>query len=606
MNLNFEQIFKEFFSEELKTLSDNYDYIIFTTRRCFVLFKIALRKFKKETEKYKEKCFSSKAINIFADDFEDKRVLLIDDALLHGKALYILKNEIENYKPSKVDVHVIFQQYDKYDVANGLLKINAISHNLLLPEECKQISENIVKFFKKTGEAYIAYIGSLALKINQNIKDHINAIYNYLEKKYCRIDFNNNSFFFQKENELNSIFSFNVLRMYKHEKDNKVTIIPYSQLKPMSDSQLNAVFNRIRSALNNSNLDGIKTSIDKTRAVTAILSYFSWINVLNNLEKEFDIEIDKEDFDYLDYSYFKSFSNTFKNFDKTTDLLEKINRDFFKEITNIVLENDTNPYYSILKNDFKWYKKTIEILNPSNGDFYDNLFSLTKNALEQYIQYVSDFEEREFCKYVELNRNNPNVNNFLSFNYHGISVDVLINYFTDFVLNKVKSVFPEISSNQIDKIKVKNIVTTVIIDESDEGYISIDINAAHNGVVYSKIRTGERSWILIFNNNQEVFMALLQAIKYDKLLFRNETSIEKRKDYYDLIINNIISYSKEKNIIISKDYLISLTEMISEGIPYDLSVYPKYPFEFKDEKTANTAAAIYNLVNSTARLYIEE
>lgn len=455
-NNNIEEGLIEFFDEIIEN-KDKYDVVVFTTRKCFVLFKQYKRN--KKLKVGNITIISSKAIDIYAKQFFNKKVLLVDDILIHGKSLYRLRKQIEVYSPKNVDVSVFLQKYDPQNIAKNKFDLNNTKKYLLFDSEWRLATEDLIILFKKVNIPYTCYVMDMSIP-NVNYKEFLAKLNNDSIKNVSE----GFSILFGYNKKIESIVDFSVLRFY-HDTDSNFSLSPYVQLKNTTKENILNIWKYISSINENLNKISYENITEIGRAITAIISFCEWYPyVKNNINKSCKLWKDE-----LDYSFYEGFSEDIIDISENhyNVFLDYITQNFVVDETCVVSEND--PYFKLLNEPELWCEEKN----------YNNPNVLFKS----YIQYVSDFKEKDFNDSIN---ENPNIDagELIKYDYSGIPFINILNLFED-------------------EKKEQLIIAYLIALE--KGYISADISL-YNNVLFSCIRTGERSWKLIYLNNSDIFL----------------------------------------------------------------------------------------------------
>lgn len=608
------QVLCDTFFEKIATF-ENYDYIIFVARRCFNIYKVY--NCIKHLD-YKANVFSSRAIDIIGNDFFEKRVLICDDVLIHGKALYKLKNKILKYNPKCIDIRVIIQKYDGYDIANKILKLNAKCEKLSSEHQWKEESKQIMKLIQTIPRANVSYVLDGNLTIDQNLVSHVISTISKtdFDSKYLNIKIGTSYYIFQKNTEYNSLVDFSVLRIYTNETDSITTdkinlsVVPYIQLKSLSENNINYIWERIckdaisicsNNEKNNILIKKIQSLSDKFRAITTIFSVLLWKNELN---KFFNIKINW-DYSNLDKSYFDGFSQIFIDPIFNQNIYTDLYNDEIS-IDDTKVELSENRYEDILKETNSWYNRRFDIVPAGNSNNI-NFEKFINSIIDQYIQVVSDREESEFCKFIAQNSQEIYSNEqYLSYCYNGISFE----RFIEFMLNFTKNEFiNRCDSNTIciqlrSDFYIRNLLIAYTINKLDLGYISLNTIISDNNLGFYSFKTGEASWELVFKNHQEVFWPLVKAFDFSQRLKHSALFENGSQLYFEQIYNE---YSKsELNNIIPVEYLKNVLNMFESGIPFDVHVYDQYRFSYKHQKQEIFVTKLFEIIKKVTKKYIDE
>lgn len=525
----------QYFTEILENKS-KYDYIIFVTRKSFDLLKVFLREHSVITS---AKIFSSKAIDIIGNDFNDKKVLIVDDILIHGKALYSLKSKIEeHYHPSKIDLSVFIQKYDQYDAANTVFSLNCNNKYLSYESEWKRVTEYLVEIFHDENIPYTSYVADMDIKDVEK-EDFLKIVNDFKAQKVEHKDFPFSFYisFNNADERIKNIVQFSVLRIYYNENLKKLTLSPYVQLDDLNSEEVAKTWDGlINKIVNLKQKCRFPSSIEIIRALTAAISIACWEDAINN---SLLISGHKENlvynYDELNYSFYDGFSDDLKDIIKNKEILyEFLNHLNSKRI----YELRDNTYISILQNSEKWELNNIS----------------SENNFSRYIEYINDYKETQFETTLKTSIDTP-IEEYLSFDYDGLPYSLLYSKFSNGNSGK------EILSKYIELLEL--------------GHISADIQC-YNSIVYTGIRAGERSWKLTIENNSDIFLPIAYIFRtcelFSKLNMFNENN---RNCFFQKAIERL---SSEFNFDAKKMWLLINT--FKKNMPYSIDSITEYAYNY--------------------------
>lgn len=527
----------QYFIEILENKS-KYDYIIFVTRKSFDLFKVFRRSYSVITS---AKIFSSKAIDIIGNDFNGKKVLIVDDILIHGKALYSLKNKIENhYHPSIVDLSVFIQKYDQYDAANTVFNLNCNNKYLSYESEWKRVTEYLVEIFHDENIPYTSYVLDMDIE-NVEKEDFLKIVNEFNAQKIEHKDF---PFYFyisisidNIEERIRNIVQFSVLRIYYNENLKKLTLSPYVQLDDLNSDDVSRLWNILNDRIANLDLKCcFLSSVEIIRALTASISIASWEDTIKNSllisERQEDIIYN---YDELNYSFYDDFSNDLKEIVEKKDTLYDLLSELHKQH---IYELGDNTYISILQDSEKWELNNIS----------------PKDNFSRYIEYINDYKETQFETALKNSIDTP-IEKYLSFDYDGIPYSLLYSKFYN------GSNEEEIISKYIELLEL--------------GHISADIQC-YNSIVYTGIRTGERSWKLTIDNNLDIIFPIAYIFRTCELFSKLNKFNEDNRYYY--FQKAIESLSGEFGFDVNKMRLLINT--FEKNMPYSIDSITEYAYKY--------------------------
>ena len=525
-NINKEKT-KELLYQYLREILENkknYDYIIFVTRKSFDLLKAYKKTNNVNTT---AKLCSSKAINIIGKDFKDKKILIIDDILIHGKALYSLKSQItECYSPAVVDLSVFMQKYDQYDAANTVFELNCQNEYLSYESEWKRVTEYLVEIFHDENVPYTSYVLDMDIE-DIDDKDVSSLVRRFRAEEIKHKDLSFNFFVAFDDNvkeNIKNIIQLSVLRIYYSKKLKKLTLSPYVQLNDINNNGVSNMWDNLNNKINTLSPKCHSLSdVEIVRALTACLSVAVWEDsIKNNLAVGGLNERLVCNFDELDYSFYDGFSDDLKKIVKEKDVLYshlKVQR---------IYELDDNTYQSILENDNNW--------KLNNVSFEENF--------SRYIEYINDYKETQFEKALK-EPSYKSIEEYLSFDYDGIPYLML---------------YPKFCVENNEKKFILKYIELLEL-----GHISADVQY-HNSIVYTGIRTGERSWKLVIDNNLDIIIPIAYIYRTSEMYSRLEKfNLKNRHKYFKKVIEGLYDEFK-----LDKDKMYLLINIFEKNMPYSI------------------------------------
>lgn len=513
-----------FFKDEV--LSIDADLYVFTTRRCHLLFYLFLNEVFEKKE-YKNKNFiTDKAIFIYnsmnngssfekSNQLKGKKCVVVDDILIHGRALKSVIDSIEKFNPSSITVRVFNESfYSTFSIEAEMHGISFDSYKKTKDKDWKLLSNKIVATLLLTSTPYTSYVYSYTCDVYEDVFSNLIEKLQKCSDEYKKIDLsldecnndneiskvirNNIKAYVFKFNDNNSHFS--CIRVYYNLLTSECIITPYSFLYGYSDVEIDRICNCLFS---NSFINDVDSYDTKYRAIEAYYNLF----LLKNINDEIDLFHDncqwQLNYDQINYSFYNGFGEE----------LEKIIQNTNKNVVDIYKShiNDSN-----LNDIRKYYYK-------NNDDVY----------VGQYIKYLeSNVNEFPFIDFIcSINEEEDK-----TFNNAVLQGKV-----------KKQKGLPSIWLNLINDSKLYYI----IIQAFDTGLISVSPNYINKNVVCDYYVTGEQVCRL-YQNKYVIFL----------------------KNMYDLYMqSNQNNYSFDdyiKNIIKDKSLLKSLFDVIDKY--KDLSV----------------------------------
>lgn len=290
--------FKFFREIARKAKNEDYDYIVLTTRRCFCFFssienaknftkKIWCFFNHKATNRIKKTVISSQKVDLIGADFAGKTVLLVDDIMIHGQAVYNIYERIKNYNAKDIDTFVLIRNIEAPDYYYFKTKKDYNYIHGYANFDWKEISNSIVSYLHKSSQLYLSFI--YGFKVSKNdlkifIKDNENSLIKP-EIDYSNIVFYNSyesenlpQYYFYKFNNPHSSIKYVAFRIYPsaHNK-NSAHIVPYIELADMPIVVLNKIWDKLVKKLKTVNSFSDKmlktTCEEQYKIITAIASY---------------------------------------------------------------------------------------------------------------------------------------------------------------------------------------------------------------------------------------------------------------------------------------------------------------------------------------------
>ena len=396
---------------------DYLDFVIFTTRRCHVLFCIFNKYFKVLSTNNKVKFISDKAIHFYGDKLNGSSCAIVDDILIHGRALQSVYNRVKSKSPSKIETYVYMQSKEAQYSADHVIE-NQVEKN-----EWKIFSNKIVTAILMTTFPYTSYVYSWSKDITI---DQFKSLFQILERKlpqYKTLDISINKV--DNKAEINNILSsnlsgyifdisdfskkynldFSCVRLYYNRYLEKCMVIPYCITHPLSKVEINSIIDYYFSA--NSDIATIDIHETKYRAITTLYSY----SIIRYLKSEYDINL----FDFnsnlcdIEMSYYDSFYNELSNSLDNRDLISLSDFSSYLYFNN---KKYTTTYQNYNCNSLivDVYKSVFEKMCEFNNNGADTFFNTSNQVNEiakilfNYLTRVDIEEEALFIKMVKPNK----------------------------------------------------------------------------------------------------------------------------------------------------------------------------------------------------------
>lgn len=398
--IQIKNFFEQFYNK------DNFDFVIFTTRRCHVLFCIFNRYYFHHYDNSEIIFISDKALHFYNDKLRGSKCAIVDDILIHGRALKSVYDRVCSKKPQSVKRYVFMQSQEAKHKAD-IVVIDNVSN-----AHWKKFSNRIVTAIIMTSFPYTSYIFSCYNFINNQEFDKI--ILNLKNLFPClpinlslnEVDNNNelsktldkyiDCYIFDVSDYSNKYgLDFSFLRFYYNKYLNCCIVIPYCITGKMTtfdiDKLMGELFNK------DSKIISVEKYETKYRSVTSLYSF----GLLYYLKQEFSFDFLSwsNNSDNINMSYYDFF------FDEITEILEnhKLNRIVLDANTENFIFNNYSSHKSncddVLEDDvysaiFEHYAKG----QINNASFYDTLSTNDKLSrwFYNYLTEVHFTEEQLF------------------------------------------------------------------------------------------------------------------------------------------------------------------------------------------------------------------
>lgn len=234
-------------SESAYDSENKYDYKILMARRFFVLHTglDPLIKYNYKDDLNESGTFVTN-LSIALEDLEDKKILISDDTFLHGRAIKrIIDDLIEcGCKRENIRVRIYLRNEDAEIIDPSLLKL-IVCKRIKNENTWRHVSGKIVDAFMESGWPYMCYLPYYETELDSDWAKKISC---FLEEQQLQ----DNAVASQKRHDISSylyheknnfrICRDTLVRIYKYERINKLIIIPYAYLKPLTYSQIAEAF----------------------------------------------------------------------------------------------------------------------------------------------------------------------------------------------------------------------------------------------------------------------------------------------------------------------------------------------------------------------------
>lgn len=176
---------KSFYRYVYDCTYESFDLIILTTRRSYILYKIFERVFGVRSEEEKKnlpRVINNHAIEVLRlEDTLKKRVLIVDDILINGRAVKNLKTKLEQMQIAKLEVLVfafnrsakVVRQEDPDYLFNNA---NGHGFRIVTEEEWQNYSSFCNELALISGLGYISFVDSF-VATESNAEEKINLLF---------------------------------------------------------------------------------------------------------------------------------------------------------------------------------------------------------------------------------------------------------------------------------------------------------------------------------------------------------------------------------------------------------------------------------------------
>ena len=185
-------------------------------------------------------------LSIALQDLADKTILIVDDTLLHGRAVKKLVADLIacGCKRENISVKIYLRNKDAKIIDDSLLALSTY-RRLKNTDMWRHVSSKIVDAFMESGWPYMYYLPYYETSLHSDIANRIIA---FLDEKQLQ----DHAVLHQKRHGISSYLYYSensfrlcrevLIRIYKYEKTDKLIVIPYAFLKPMTYPQIAEAF----------------------------------------------------------------------------------------------------------------------------------------------------------------------------------------------------------------------------------------------------------------------------------------------------------------------------------------------------------------------------
>ncbi len=516
--------------------SNKYDFLVLTTRRCFCLFfallqdSVFLTKFSEYSNEQnylkviEEKAISSQKIDILNNEFSEKNILILDDIMIHGHAVFDIYQQILSFLPQNIDTLVMIRNIENPDCYYREINKTYYYIQKLPNTEWREISNNLVQYLHDMGHCYTSYIYGFTVPTAEVHKSLQKSLQNSFTNK---IDLNLSSYVSYKEFKSNSYPNYYkvkmsypfvkkaILRTYELTgEQHKSRVIPYVELKEFNSDALEKSWKKIWFGEEiPSELHSLKTKKDKYRALAAICS----ISLYRMLFKDLSLECTYE----LDKSFVSGFVDivlSHTNEKRVFNIIEKCFLDIQLQSSNTLMEKTLKCF------------NLCEYINKN-----DNEEKLILNYLQKYFYIVTEQEE--------VYKKSNNWNNCCELKPIATSMFYLL------------------SNEKCLNYKQTSIFDGILTYFMDVGIFSHVVEDLDDDVVGTCLKAGEQSYHLFADISKNAYRAIYILLKYLNRI--NDDKLKNR-----IVFNFLVNLKRSNNI--SEEYR-EIIEFFVKHPPVDLN-----------------------------------
>lgn len=528
---------KNFFAQFYYT--DKYDYIIFTTRRCHILFCIFEHYFFKDYNNKNITFISDKSLHFYNDDLKNCNCAIVDDILIHGRALKSVYERVSSKCQKEIETFVFMQSKDALYPADHCVE------DLVEKSTWKKFSNKIVSAIIMSSFPYTSYIYSSFKTLNYSEYEKLiskcqNIFPTFTKSELSLNEIDNSNYlnellekyiecYIFDVSEFSELYGleFSCLRLYYNKYLNCCIATPYSITNAMTSNDIDDVLNNYFDT--HSKIVNVKKYETKYRAITSLYSLF----IFYYLNKKYSLDFLSwsRNNNYIDMSYYDSFYSEIKSV-LTTQNIKTISKN---EVADFILQDNYVAHKSnsddVLENDI-YTSAFIDCVNNSTekDSFYDTHKnnSFLSKWFYNYLAKVNFLEEDGFS-------------NIIPEKQLGLSFETIAS------ILKTKSDFVE--NNNITKFDLYS----KLISSADSGFLSIFADYCFYIIDEKKIKfysnyliTGEHVCRLYQNKYIVFVLELFEMYEELKQNFKLKYS---KDEIFDKFLIEIKKYNVQNNII---------------------------------------------------------
>lgn len=551
---------KNFFIDIINKSCDIY---VFTTRRSHLLFCIFKKYILSETcffEKKERIFITDKALGFYEREIKNSNVLVIDDILVHGRALASVVDKVTMLHPKKIEPIVFVMGEDVLNIDNINKSVSKVisASGVLKKAEWQAFSNQIVASLILTSTPYASYVFSIYKEMSPEEFSEFNfELKSKLLSNRVKLDtkmdltlneYNNNSDLSKKaENNVEAYIypiktniqeDCSFLRVYYNKLTKICIVIPFFIMGAYTELEL----------LNQSkNIFGDKfEKVEPDLQYRILTAYYSFLLLEN---EDIKLIIDKNKWnnskDYVEMCYYPTFYDDINNAISKNEYLFVNSKSIINSIEETnkykAMYDDENHICDVYLNVFK------ELIEKNEDNFSkESKHSLQTVFLHTYLTNVNEKEEKYIDDCKEL----------------GI------------IASKQKGLSFEIMKLLIGTVKWLNMSSfdlfSKCISGADSGLITISPNkfVFNEKIYYSNfLITGEQVCRL-YQNELFIFLMALKSF-YNE--YREELNLNcDFKSFIKNNLNDITSNNKKRDLLLKE-----LDSVLFEDSFVEKNIYEK-------------------------------
>ncbi len=236
-------LFADLVDFDMEISESQFNYKILMGRRFFVLhtglLPIALSSYKNELKV--SGCFVTN-LSIALHDFKDKRILIVDDTLLHGRAIKKIVTDLMECgcRKENIRVKIYLRNTDANIIDQSLMELTDFKRKENT-DMWRFASSKIVDAFMESGWPYMFYLPYYETELHSAEDDTISSFLQdqHLQDHAIKTQKRHgiSSYLYHDANNLGLCREI-LIRIYEYERADRLLVLPYAYLKPLTYSQI--------------------------------------------------------------------------------------------------------------------------------------------------------------------------------------------------------------------------------------------------------------------------------------------------------------------------------------------------------------------------------